>query len=142
MVPSSRSGTIPLADPLKRAAIAACASLIHALITPFFNDMFGDDEIIFHREVLKSIVSLSISLPLIQYATASKVELLAQEFCQIIFVSSAVSSIRAGFDIGNFLAPNPLFHAGAINMLRSWGLYAEAGTNSTYVYWPIINIGT
>ena len=52
-------GVIEFAQPAAAAVIAGTATLIQALMTPFFNAVFGDREVKFERELLKMVVNIT-----------------------------------------------------------------------------------
>lgn len=63
--------------PLMTAGQAALASLIYALTVPLFNYAFGDDRIVYHREVIKMIVIDVLTSVIVNYLTTGKVNLLS-----------------------------------------------------------------
>lgn len=66
---------VDLARPAIAAVIAATATLIHALTTPLFNAIFGDNEVKFEREILKYVCILSCTYQVLNQVSALKEQL-------------------------------------------------------------------
>lgn len=69
--------TVDLARPLLAAGVAAFASLIYALTSPIFNMAFGDNHIVFHREFIKCLATVSLTSLIVHSLTTSKVNSLS-----------------------------------------------------------------
>lgn len=126
----SHTAKTDLNPAFKAAGLAALASLVHSLVTPIFNCIFGDDEIIFYRECLKRLTVITIVLLSIQYATTSKINLVIQDFFRLFPLSLVYSALRLGGDLIDHLKGESEGTA----FPSSSRFYAKAGTNSVYLY--------
>ncbi len=100
---SGNMGTknINLAHSLFAAGVASLASLIYALINPFFHAAFGDDRVLFHRELIKQVfVAASISV-IVDALTVSKVNLLSLKILtgiSINLLKGLIESVPSFYD--------------------------------------------
>lgn len=65
-------GVIEFAQPAAAAVMAGTATLIQALMTPFFNAVFGDREVKFEREMLKMVVNITCTYMVLKNVSALK----------------------------------------------------------------------
>jgi hypothetical protein len=126
----SHTGTTDLNPAFKAAGIAACASLVHALVTPIFNYLFGDNEILPHREYLKRLTVVIIVILSVQYATTSKINLVVKDFFRLFPLSLVPSTLRVVGAIVDYLRGVP---TGTMFPPTS-RFYAQPGSNSIYLY--------
>ncbi len=121
-----------MAIPLAAAGMAAVASLIYALTTPIFNMVFGDNRILFHRELIKQLVNISFSSTILNYVTTGKVNL---------FSLNLLGGFSCNIILGLFeIAPTFVDWLGATaaaNELREeykyFGIDAEPGSSSVFL---------
>jgi hypothetical protein len=122
-----------LGRPLIAAGIASLASLIYALTNPIFNIAFGDNRILLHREFIKSVVNIGISSLLINYVTASKVNI----FSIVLIVSLSINLLLSVSEtIPSTLAwlLNDPHDADELrNWFRWFGIYPEPGSSSVFL---------
>ena len=72
-----RGYEVNLSKPLMAAAAAGLASLIHALTAPLFNFIFGDNRTYFHRQAIKSGVSILATEAIFSYSSLRRINLVA-----------------------------------------------------------------
>lgn len=124
-----RSSVEEFRGPLFAATCAAVASLIHGLMTPLFNKLFGDDDQNkVHRELIKNIASICL-LKLSLLAVAGNVEELAARifFIPINYLRSMPLS---AVDIIEALGSPP--SAGVRQWCHDWGLATAPNSSCTY----------
>jgi hypothetical protein len=125
------------ARPMVAAALGATASCIHALTTPLFNDIFGDNNVRLHRELLKYCFNMTCVYVLWNYLTPYKTHLFALSVFNII----PLNVIKSEFDILP-LTLDLVFHLAGIqtNIPRItrqvyglFGIDVNPGSNSSYI---------
>lgn len=115
--------------PLFASGCAAAASLIHGLMTPFFNRLFGDDDQNkVHREFITFIVDISLVKLSILTTSGNVGEVAAKiGFGSINWFKSLV------FTFSNFcdwLIPVPPY---LTQYCHDWGLASDPNSSSTYL---------
>lgn len=73
-----------LTQPLIKGSVAALASCIYSLTAPFFNGAFGDDRHLYHRELLKMGVIISLTTVIYSSLTLGKVSITALPWLKIL----------------------------------------------------------
>lgn len=135
----SRAPTMDLTTCLVSAGYAALASTIHALTTPIFNYMFGNQDVYFLQEAAKCWINISLSLTLVSYITTKQINFVAMKY----FFGASLVSLTAYFDLFpkalNYLGQqfhDPSLIAGAQkirDVLKTLGLDSQAGVNAVYL---------
>ena len=136
-------GEINLSQPLASAEIASLASLIYSLTNPIFNKIFGDNNLHFHRELIKAFVNMAIASTLVMYITAGKVDFAAFQWLSGLPVNLIFGQLNdiptlmdwiEGMTFPNFNPQDPNTSGNRIRILAShFGLNAVPGAGS--VYW-------
>jgi hypothetical protein len=122
---------INLLLPLTTAAVAALASLIHALINPLFDGIFGDRKINMFREILKALLVDALTSAVFNKLTTGKVNWIALNLIgplPLNFLKSYFGLIPAIMDWFD-----PVTGGQIRDALRYCGLIAEEGSNSIYI---------
>lgn len=114
--------------PLFAATCAAVASLIHGLMTPLFNRLFGDDDQNqYHREFIKMVIDISL-LKFALLASSGYVEELALRV-KMISLNWIKASVALSCDIFDFVQV-------PTQTVRQWflryGCISEPNSSSTY----------
>ncbi len=112
--------SINFARPLLLTSVAVTSSLVYALTTPLFNKIFGDDEIVFHRECIKYCVHLSCSYILLTHLTTFNTH------------SIGVAVINA-IPVNLFLAEFDLLPL-AVEKLDAFGITTNMATDIRNIY--------
>jgi hypothetical protein len=135
--PKIAQDPINMLRPLVAAGIAALASLIHALMTPLFDGMFGDRKINFFRETIKWVIVSACTTLIVNKLLAAKIELVALPQ----YIPLSINYLKGA--LGTFPDMLELFdpqRATEIrDMLRPWGFIGEEGSNSIYIM-PTLNL--
>ena len=120
--------------PLFHAGVAALATLIYSLTTPIFNKIFGDNQILLHREIMKSFVDFSVTTIIISYLTTSKVDLTALPFIKML----SFNILRALYDLDTAYAAwvDPRFGNFLSQVGNYTGLSAVPGSASIHLSSP------
>jgi hypothetical protein len=129
--------SINLLRPLAMAGIAALASLIHALMTPLFDGMFGDRKINLYRETMKWIVISACTTVIANKLLTTKTEFVALQLflpLPINFFKSIYNTIANTIELFD-----PQAGTNLRNDFLSWGFAAEEGSNSIYIM-PMANL--
>jgi hypothetical protein len=124
-----------LVRPAVAGAVAATASLIHALTQPLFVHMFADDEVKFEREFIKSFFVFSCTYALLNNFSAFKADLVS---LTLVFNTVPVHLIKAEFDLAprlfDFIGANDV--AKDVRELYDYvGLGIDKEANSAYYSW-------
>jgi hypothetical protein len=90
------SGNLPgqtsdISRPLLNAGVAALASFVHALMTPFFNKVFGPTQLNPIHEIAKSCVVGLLTSSFVSVMTTSTVNLVAFKLYYLISLNSFIS---------------------------------------------------
>ncbi len=128
-----------LTTPLVSAGYAALASTIHAVTTPIFNYMFGNQDVYFIQEFAKLCISISLSLSLVSYATTKQINITAlKQFQGLNF-----TALAAYFDliprmincVGQQIQAPPMIAVAQYirDALKAVGLDPQAGVNAVYL---------
>lgn len=126
-----------LSRPLFAGGVAFLASFIYSITTPIFNMIFGDDELLVHREFIKQVVNITLSSAIIGYFTAAKVSLIALP----LVGSLSINLIKSIIDlcpivVEKWFKDKPL--AKEIRLLfKDWKIDAPAGTGSVFINFGI-----
>ncbi len=134
MVISNLRPSLPeIGRPLAAAGIAALASLVHALTTPFFNYLFGDQNANFFRETVKFTFNTTL-VHLLFNSTTYKVNLITVHGNW--FVPMGMNFLKSSFklipDLVDFLG-EPQVANQIRTIYRRLGLEIPLGANSTYI---------
>jgi hypothetical protein len=123
--------------PVMAAALGATASLIHALTTPLFNDIFGDNKVRLDRELLKYFFNMTCVYVLWNHLTPYKSHL----FTLSVFNIVPLNVFKSEFD----LVPTIIEMGQALNGTQSsvpneirriygiLGINVDLGSNSSYI---------
>ena len=122
-----------LRQPFAAAGIAALASLVHALTTPLFNSLFGDQNVTYFRETLKYAINGTL-VHLLFNSTSYKINLITLQgnFFGIIGINCLKSTIKGFSDFADFLG-NPQLANQIRSINRFFSLDIPLGANSTYI---------
>jgi hypothetical protein len=122
-----------LSRPLFASGVAALASCIYGLSTPIFNMIFGDERLMFPREVIHQIVNITATSILVNYLNASKVNILALP----LVASLSVNLLKSGLDLFPAVAENwfndPPLADEMRTFFKDWGLDVPDGSSSVFV---------
>lgn len=121
-----------ISRPLFNAGIAALASSIYALTTPFFNTAFGDKDVHFHRELIKFFVNLSITSMIVGYLTSSKVDAAALPLLRIIPFKVMMAPLTWIPRFADFIGENQ-DAAEMRQFMQSFSMYPEPGSASIHM---------
>ena len=137
--------SLKLAQPLLTGCIAGTASLIHALTTPLFNAIFGDNKVLLHREIVKWGVNVTCVYLLLDRISPIKTHLFFLTFQSTIPVNMIKTLFNLEFDFMDWVdqstgatgAPNFLR-----NILRSIGIdfAPDPDANSAYYTYIPLNL--
>jgi hypothetical protein len=83
--------TADISRPLLNAGVAALASFVHALMTPFFNKVFGPTRLEPIPEITKSCVVALLTSTFMSVMTTSNVNLSAFKLYYLISLNSFIS---------------------------------------------------
>lgn len=126
-----RNSTNNYLQPIVAASVAALASLIHALMTPLFDAIFGDRKVNMFREGIKFWVVTAFANILREQMATGKVNLVAVPNVIPISLNFVKSSFNLYCDAAD--AMDPISANYLRSFMRNWGLIAEEGSNSTYL---------
>jgi hypothetical protein len=106
---------INLASPLLNAGVAALASTIHALMTPFFNYVFGTKKLDWTHEMIKSVTTAVLASGLTSMALTAQVNLVAFKLFHLISANSFIAFFSSAprADDGSVL-PKPFIKENSI----------------------------
>ena len=112
--------------PLSSAGFAALAAVVHALTTPIFNKIFGDNnQNNFYRESIKHVFNVS----LVRFAILQAGGLVEiRSLLPINWLVSCIQLIPSYFSLFD-----PKFGKDGRLFLKDWGLKNARGANSTYI---------
>jgi hypothetical protein len=100
-VVKGRGYEVNLLKPIMAATAASLASLIHALTTPIFTFIFGDNRVTFCRQGIKSISAVLLTDAIFGYSSTRRVNLAAfqvNRYLAVEVVKAAVSDVISVID--------------------------------------------
>jgi hypothetical protein len=100
-VVKGRGYEVNLLKPIMAAAAASLASLIHALTTPIFTFIFGDNQVTFCRQGIKSISAILSTDAILSYSSTRRVNLVAFQvnpYLAVDMMKAAISDIICAVD--------------------------------------------
>lgn len=127
---SESIGPYNIVQALFNAKVAALASLIYALTTPFFNKIFGDNRIQLHREITKHIINQTLTFIAVSFFTTAKVNMLAIPVLCMISSNLIVSYAEASFSFMEWWNPRMRAPRG---LVQGTILQARPGAGSIYL---------
>lgn len=111
---SSKEKAFDMTKPLIYAGVAALASFIHALVTPLFNKIFGTRQRDAFHELTKSCIIALLTTALIDYATTSKINLLAFKMFYLISANSCIAWLSFFNNNNGQYIPQPFIRENSI----------------------------
>lgn len=100
-----RTKPYDLTQPLIKGGIAALAACIYSLTAPFFNGAFGDNRHLYHRELLKMFVIVSLTTVIYNSLTIGKVSITALPMLTILSWNVIIASFDAAPAIIDHMDP-------------------------------------
>jgi hypothetical protein len=129
---SARAGSFNLLLPIVPAGIAALTSLVHALLTPLFDGIFGDRKVKFHREIIKWFCVSACTSIIVSKLSTNKIDLVALQFFLPASVNCLLKS-NFGASLEFMECVDPQAANKVRDILRPWGVLPEEGSNSIYL---------
>lgn len=121
------------ARPLMASSIGVLATVINALLSPFFTAVFGnDDQVTLYQEFTKGVIVVGLIKLVVSYATGHKVDLIANTqffFMSTNLIKSLFHILPQLFDKGGYIQEANECR----NFLKSWGIDTPPGANTTYI---------
>jgi hypothetical protein len=128
---SARADSFNLLIPITSAGIAALASVVHAILTPLFDGIFGDRKVQFHREFIKWFCVSACTSVIVNKLSINKIDLVALHFFLPASVNFMKSNCGASLEFMECVDPQAANKLRDI--LRPWGVLPEEGSNSIYL---------
>lgn len=121
-VVKGRGYEVNLLRPILAASAAALASLIHALTTPIFRFIFGDNRVYFHRQLMRSLVAILATDAIFNYSTAKKINLIAFQVSPHLPVGLMQAALSDAINLVDWVNTQMIVPCFGVNRLQTSGI--------------------